>query len=348
MKLRSEKEIKSPKVRKVQQSEDVQEIENPVPNTVRENAKNRQVATISTQTQSTPVPTNQQLFDELYKDLSQPGAYTEKIKRYLRKNETHSLHKAVRKRFPRRRIVTYYPGQIVQSDLIDMQKLSSKNSGFNFILVVIDCFSKKLWARAMKSKRGEETADSLRSIFLSMQYPVQSIIFDEGLEYLNIHCKNLFEELNIHYYHIRGKHKASSAERVNRTLKNAIWKYFTEQKRQRWVDVLPQLVSNYNMTYHNTIKMRPNDVTWHNRKQVFKTMFPKIRNIVKCRLRVGQRVRVALNKDIFAKGYTVNWSKDIFTIVKAFQKNGVCWYRLADDENKIYPKGKYFHQLNPI
>ena len=41
--------------------------------------------------------------------------------------------------------MTHYPGQIVQSDLIDMQKFSTKNSGYNYILVVIDCFSKFLW-----------------------------------------------------------------------------------------------------------------------------------------------------------------------------------------------------------
>ena len=59
-------------------------------------------------------------------------------------------------------------------------------------------------------------------------------------------------------------------------------------------------------------------------------------------------MRVALNKDIFEKGYTVNWSKEIFTIIHAFQKNGVCWYRLQDDQGEIYPKIKYFYQLNKV
>ena len=87
----------------------------------------------------------QKQFDALYSDLSQPGAFTSKIRRYLRQNVVHSLHKNKRRNFPRRKIITYYPGNIIQSDLIDMQKYSSSNSGFNFILVVIDCFSQKLW-----------------------------------------------------------------------------------------------------------------------------------------------------------------------------------------------------------
>ena len=287
-------------------------------------------------------------FDRLYKDLAHPGAFTEKIKRYLRQNVPHSLHKPKRKIFPRRRIITHYPGQIIQSDLIDMQRLTTKNSGFKFILVVIDCFSKKLWTKSLKSKSGPETANALRDIFVSMKYPVQTIIFDEGLEYLNKYVANVLAEFNIHSYSIKTKLKASSAERVNRTLKNVIWKHFTESGRERWVDKIDDIVENYNATYHTTIGMAPNDVTWENRQKVFKKSFPKIKSIVKCNLKRGDNVRVALNKDIFAKGYTQNWSRDIFTIVRVFQKNGVCWYRISDKNGNIHPKSKYFYQLNRV
>ena len=138
-------------------------------------------------TQRTNHPNTAQVhdFDSFYYSLKQPGAYSRKLLRYLRKNENYSLHRPKRKRFPRRRIITHFPGHIVQSDLIDMQKFATKNSNFKFILVVIDCFSKKLWTRPMKSKSGEETSKALRSILESMKYPVQSMIFDEGLEYVN-------------------------------------------------------------------------------------------------------------------------------------------------------------------
>ena len=194
--------------------------------------------------------------------MTQPGAYTNKILKYLRKNTTHSLFKRKRRKFPRRKIITRYPGNIVQSDLIDMQKFSGSNSGYNYILVVIDCFSKKLWTRPLKTKRGQETADALRAILESMKYPVQTMIFDEGLEYVNQYVSNLLNEFNIHSYHIKSRLKASTAERVNRTIKQALWKIFHETKRTRWVDVLDDVVDNYNKTYHTTIKMAPNEVTW--------------------------------------------------------------------------------------
>ena len=252
--------------------------------------------------------------------MTQPGAYTNKILKYLRKNETHSLFKRRRNVFPRRRIITRYPGNIVQSDLIDMQKFSGRNSGYNFILVVIDCFSKKLWTRPLKTKRGDETANALRSILESMKYPVQTMIFDEGLEYVNKFVSNVLSEFNIHSYHIKSKLKASSAERVNKTIKQALWKIFHETKKTRWIDILDDVVDNYNSTYHNTIKMAPNDVTWENRATVFQNSFPKIKQRITCKLKKGDRVRVKLNKDLFEKGFTQNWSDDIYTVVASFQK----------------------------
>ena len=244
--------------------------------------------------------------------------------------------------------MTYYPGQIVQSDLIDMQKYSQKNSGFNYILVVIDCFSKFLWCVPLKNKTAKETGTGLRSILNSMQFPVQTMIFDQGLEYVNFIVQNLLKERGIYSYHILTKTKASSAERVIKTIKNTTWKIFTHQKNHRWIDILDDLTQNYNNTFHKTIQMKPSQVTWENRKKVFKTMYPKRSIKVHCRLKKGDKVRIGLNKNIFEKGFTQNWGKEIFEIFRVFQKNGVCWYRLKDKDGNIYHKQKYFNQLNQV
>lgn len=280
--------------------------------------------------------------------MIQPGSFSNKIAMYLRKNETHSLHRPKRKKFPRRKIMTHYPGQIVQSDLIDMQQFSRVNSGFNYILVVIDCFSKFLWCIPLRTKTAKDTGSGLRSIFNSMKFPVQTIIFDQGLEYVNSVVQNLLKERGVYSYHILTKTKASSAERVIKTIKHIIWKIFTHNKNNRWIDILEDLTINYNNTYHKSIKMKPIEVTWENRKKVFKTLYPKKSFKVHCRLNKGDKVRIALNKNIFDKGFTQNWGKEIFEIVKVFQKHGVCWYRLKDKDGNIYSKQKYFEQLNQV
>ena len=48
-------------------------------------------------------------------------------------------------------------------------------------------------------------------------------------------------------------------ERFNRTLKGRMYRYFTPNQTKRWVDVLQDLVANYNTSYHRTIKMTPEE-----------------------------------------------------------------------------------------
>jgi hypothetical protein len=298
-------------------------------------------------------------FNENFSDLSKPGAYSRKALRYihgdhkdlikqLRKNETYSLHKSVRKKFKRRKIVVEYPGQILQMDLVDMIKFSRQNSHYKYVINCIDLFSKKLWSKPIKQKTGKEVTDAIKSMFAEMEYPPQTIIFDEGKEFLNKYVDRLFANYNIHSYSILTEKKAGAVERVNRTIKSIMWKYFTEKKTKRWVDILPEVVNNYNSTFHTSIKMSPNSVTWDNRKTVYKALYPDIKLRTKCKLKVGDNVRIALKKDIFEKGYTQSWSKEIYKIQKVFQRNRVCWYRLVDQGGKRYPKYKYYQQLNLV
>ena len=284
----------------------------------------------------------------MYQDLEQPGSFSRKIARYLRKNQTHSLHKPRRKKFKRRRIVVHYPYQIVQMDLIELRQISGSNKGYNYILLVIDLFSKKIWLRKMKTKTGRETADSIKSVIADMEWPPQTVIFDEGNEFYNKYVYMIFAQYNIHYYSIRTSTKAGAAERANRTIKSILWKYFTEHDTKSWVNQIESIQDTYNNTYHRVIKRAPNEVTWENRKEVFKVMFPDINDRIKCKLQRGDRVRVAIYKDIFKKGYTQNWSKEIFTVKKILQRGGVCWYKIADQSGKVYPKSKYYYDLNLV
>mgnify|MGYP000357822989 CR=1 FL=1 len=287
-------------------------------------------------------------FNKLFESLSQPGAYSEKIKRYLNANKTYSLHKQRRKKFKRRRIITYYPLQIIQMDLMDVKNISRFNYGWNYILTIVDCFSKFIWLRKLRTKNGSEVTEAIKSAFETMDWPPQTVIFDEGLEFKNQHVNRLFMQYNIHSYSIQTSTKAGAAERANRTIKSMMYKIFTANNTHRWTDVLQKIAENYNNTYHRVIKMAPNKVTWKNRKKVFKRMFPNINSKIKCKLKIGNRVRIALNKHIFEKGYTKNWSDEIYIINSVKQRAGVCWYKLVNTVGKVYPKQKYYYQLNLV
>ena len=107
--------------------------------------------------------------------------------------------------------------------------------------------------------------------------------------------------------HNEGK---SVTERFIRTLKSKLYKHMTAIGNV--YDVLDDAVNKYNNTKHSTIKMKPIDVRDNNNKRVYIDEHNKKRS----RFKVGDRVRISKFKNIFAKGYTRNWSKEIFIVDK--------------------------------
>ena len=77
-----------------------------------------------------------------------------------------------------------------------------------------------------------------------------------------------------------------------------------------YYDVLYDVVNEYNNTKHNTIKMKPKDVRDNKRVYIDE------HNEKDSRFKVVDRVRISKFKNIFAKGYTPNWSKEIFIVDK--------------------------------
>ena len=112
-------------------------------------------------------------------------------------------------------------------------------------------------------------------------------------------------------YSTYNKGKSVVAERFIRTLKNKIFKHMTAISKNVYFDVLDDIVNKYNNTVHKTIKMKPIDVTsdsYAEHNEDFIEKDPKFK--------VGDRVRVLKYKNTFAKGYTQNWSDDVFVISK--------------------------------
>ena len=100
------------------------------------------------------------------------------------------------------------------------------------------------------------------------------------------------------------------AERFIRTLKNKLYKHMKATDKNVYYDVLDDAVNKYNNTKHSTIKMKSVDVK--NNKRVYIDEH----NEKDRRYKVGDRVRISRYKNIFAKGYTPNSSKEIFIVDK--------------------------------
>ena len=102
--------------------------------------------------------------------------------------------------------------------------------------------------------------------------------------------------------------KSVVAERFIRTLKNKLYKHMMATGKNVYY-VLDDVVNKYN-TKHSTIKMKPIDVK--NNKRVYIDEH----NEKDSKFKVGDRVRISRYKNIFAKGYTPNWSSEIFIVDK--------------------------------
>ena len=126
-------------------------------------------------------------------------------------------------------------------------------------------------------------------------------------------------------YSAYNKGKSVVAERFIRTLKYKIFKHMTAISKNIYFDVLDDIVDKYNNTVHKTIKMRPTDVT----EDYYAKYNENPSNKKVPKFNVGGNVRISKYKNIFTKGYTPNWSEEIFVINKI--KNTVPWtYAISD------------------
>ena len=136
----------------------------------------------------------------------------------------------------------------------------------------------------------------------------------------------MVNKVNNEIYSIRNEGKSVVAERVIRTIKTKIYKYMTSISKNVYIDKLDDIVNEYNNTYHRTIKMKPVDV-----KDNTYIDFKKEVNDKDPKFKVGDHVRISKYKNIFAKGYTPNWSEEIFVIKKV--KNTAPWTYVINDLN---------------
>ena len=68
------------------------------------------------------------------------------------------LHKPVKKKFSRCRVISKSIDEIWAADLVEMQQFSKWNNGYKYLLMIIDIFSKFGWIIPLKNKNGEIVA----------------------------------------------------------------------------------------------------------------------------------------------------------------------------------------------
>lgn len=148
---------------------------------------------------------NQEIFDN-YVSAAHPTAFsapgnvktfygnrfgTRPIRETLEHIDAYTSHREYHKPRVTNPFFIYRKRQQFQLDLIDFSRLKEFNEGVTFILVAIDSFTKKAWARALKTKTGKNVLVAIKSIIESLgNEKPETIFFDRGKFLLR--CYNAF------------------------------------------------------------------------------------------------------------------------------------------------------------
>lgn len=253
------------------------------------------------------------------------------------------LHRSARRIYPRRRVIVKGIDNLHQIDLIELIAYHKYNSGYKYGLTVIDVYSKYAWFAPLKTKSGDEVTNALRKIYMRDGRIPKNLQSDLGKEFYNSTFSKLMRKYKINHYSTYSTMKASVVERFNRTLKGMLFKHFTAVGSYKWIDIIQDLVSQYNNRKHRTIQMKPADVVDNS---LLSTVYSKLKMVDphKSKFKIGDFVRISKHKSVFEKGFTANWSTEIFKIIDIRNTNPRT-YILEDYRRQPVAGGFYAAEL---
>ena len=110
-----------------------------------------------------------------------------------------------------------------------------------------------------------------------------------------------------------------------------MWKQLTIQDNTQYLDFLPKIFNQYNNTTHSSIKMTPTEASKKNNEVVYFNLYGDMEQISsKTKFKIGDNVRISKYKrKLFDKGYTSNWSEELFRVYKIQYTNPIT-YKIKD------------------
>ncbi|KAL3106778.1 hypothetical protein niasHT_014298 [Heterodera trifolii] len=192
------------------------------------------------------------LLEQIYYDLRSPASYAgmlkvwEEAKRrnprislhnvydFLHRQRTYTLFKPRRNKFPRLKTVPSGLHTDWQCDLCIVDTLRAHNDGYRYILVCIDVLSRKIFTAESESKKSEHMIEAFEKVFKKAGVLPNKLYSDAGLEFQAKKMIEYWKQKDIikHIMYSPSLH-AGVVERANRTLKERLYKYFSENNTLR-------------------------------------------------------------------------------------------------------------------
>ncbi|KAL3100287.1 hypothetical protein niasHT_020889 [Heterodera trifolii] len=273
-----------------------------------------------------------------------PNLKLHDVQEFLHKQRTYTLFKPRRNKFPRLKTVPSGLHTDWQCDLCIMDSLKQHNDGYRYILVCIDVLSRHIFVAEAESKKSEHMIEAFEKVFKKAQVLPNKMYSDSGLEFQAKRMNEYWRSKDIIKHVMYSPHlHAGVVERANRTIKERLYRYFSEKNTHRWVDIIDKIVKNLNNLVNRTTGMRPIDVNFRNATELRNRLYKDMEQQKRIpKFKIGDIVRITKEKGDFSKGYFPNFTDELFKIVRVNPTNPPS-YRISDLEGENI-KGIFYDQ----
>lgn len=246
------------------------------------------------------------------------------IRSFINSQETAQVNRPrhISHDFP---ISSHAPAERLQADLLDLSPWSKWNSNYKYLLVVIDVYTKYLFVRPLKSKNESDISSAMKEIFdecLQTMGVYPTILqSDQESSIKSRQFKAYCKRIGVQQLFVEGDDQAVVVERANKTIRQILHKYFVAYNTKKYIDVLQDLVYNYNHTYHRSIKTTPIKAIANNDR--YDEVMQEQRAIAQheadtkgySTFQVGDKVRLRIKRGLLEKKTDILWTKTVHTVV---------------------------------
>ncbi|PIC44703.1 hypothetical protein B9Z55_004981 [Caenorhabditis nigoni] len=298
-----------------------------------------------------------------YKSRTSPRSFSVKpwkqVVDYLHSNDTYTRHYPKSKSIQHNLWVTTGPDSHHMADLAMLPTLKSHNKGFCYILVVVDVFSRYVFARPLKNKECATVTKAYDEILKSKWRIPTRLYTDKGTEFMGKQFRKLCSDLGIIHQNPKNTNvKACYAENAIMRIKRQLEKWFTTTKSYEWTRILPEVVDGLNTAFMTSLGTTPEKVIWKNAPKIWNRLYGDTTK--RCaKFKIGDTVRILLDNGPFAKGTRAKWTEEIFKVIKIVPYD-IPVYILADtldrevdgiwyeEEMVLYNKSDDFFEIDKV
>ena len=244
---------------------------------------------------------------KLWEKVRDKGVTLKQVQQWLNNQESVQVSKEVRRKEGFKIVGSKGDWQ---ADLTFYPQYKGSNNGYETILTMIEIPSRKAFAKALIRKNKTEMIKALEQF--KKKHFVKSITSDNGSEFVGVQTWCADNNIEQWFNEVGDHHTMGLIERFNRTLRNILEKYFSAYHHHKWINILDDVITNYNNTKHRTIGCTPNEFEYgesvgreHNEELMANDG-----------INAGDKVRIALEKGVFVKGAIQKWSTEVYEVLE--------------------------------